>query len=324
MKKLTIGKGQRPGIRLNANGIVTRKSIMQTAGQLFSEFGYAGTSFRDITRESEIGLGSLVYHFGVKENLFLATVSTFFPTRERFEEIADPLENCGPESSKEAIVEAVSSMVSAFLKEMHCNRRASFLAKFYARLMLDSTPEATQVVVGARRHRKPIVEVAGAVKDGLHLALDEVTALDDGVYGLEEVRAVELKRAAHEELALADRSLLAPIDEVAAGRDGQRLRVGRNTRGEIRPDHAPQLALQRVGVGVGVRRVEDDDQLAVVGVEHPAAVQERREGHLREGVGEARDLQDVVCRQALDHRPDDQSVRLNHEILLSARFLSSF
>lgn len=146
MKKLTIGKGQRPGIRLNANGIVTRKSIMQTAGQLFSEFGYAGTSFRDITRESEIGLGSLVYHFGVKENLFLATVSTFFPTRERFEEIVDPLENCGPESTKEAIVEAVSAMVAAFLKEIHCNRRASFLAKFYARLMLDSTPEAAQVV----------------------------------------------------------------------------------------------------------------------------------------------------------------------------------
>ena len=146
MKKLSIGKGQRPGIRLNANGIVTRKSIMLTAGQLFSDFGYAGTSFRDITRQSEIGLGSLVYHFGVKENLFLATVSTFFPTRERFEEIADPLESCGPESSKEEIIAAVTAVATAFLKEMHCNRRASFLAKFYARLMLDSTPEAAQVV----------------------------------------------------------------------------------------------------------------------------------------------------------------------------------
>ena len=64
MKKLAIGKGQRPGIRLNANGIVTRKSILLTAGQLFSEEGYAGTSFRDITKKSDIGLGSLVYHFG--------------------------------------------------------------------------------------------------------------------------------------------------------------------------------------------------------------------------------------------------------------------
>ena len=146
MKKLAIGKGQRPGIRLNANGIVTRKSILQTAGQLFSDFGYAGTSFRDITKKSEIGLGSLVYHFGVKENLFLATVSTFFPTRERFEEIVEPLEACGSDASKETIIAAVTNMISAFLKEIHCNRRASFLAKFYARMIMDSTPETAQVV----------------------------------------------------------------------------------------------------------------------------------------------------------------------------------
>ena len=146
MKKLAIGKGQRPGIRFNANGIETRKNILHTAGMLFSKYGYAGTSFRDITRDSKAGLGSLVYHFGVKENLFLETVSTFFPTRERIEEIVEPLEECNAGSSREEVIAAVCNMVSTFLKEIHCNRRSSFLSKFYARMMLDSTPEANQLL----------------------------------------------------------------------------------------------------------------------------------------------------------------------------------
>ncbi len=146
MKKLAIGKGQRPGIRFNANGIETRKNILHTAGLLFSKFGYAGTSFRDITRESNAGLGSLVYHFGVKENLFLETVSSIFPTRERFEEIVEPLEDGKASSTRQEIIAMVTNMVSAFLKEIHCNRRSSFLSKFYARMMLDATPETSRLL----------------------------------------------------------------------------------------------------------------------------------------------------------------------------------
>ena len=141
-----MGKGQRPGIRFNTNGIETRKNILLCAGELFSKYGYAGTSFRDITRESNIGLGSLVYHYGVKENLFLATISTFLPTRERFEEIVDPLDDCGPDSSKEEVIQAVCAVVAAYLKEIHCNRRAAFLPKLYARMMLDATPETGRVM----------------------------------------------------------------------------------------------------------------------------------------------------------------------------------
>jgi len=146
MKKLTIGKGQRPGIRFNANGIETRKNILHTAGLLFSKFGYAGTSFRDITKESNAGLGSLVYHFGVKENLFLETVSTVFPTRERFEEIVEPLDEGKATSSRQEVIDMVTRMAAAFLKEIHCNRRSSFLSKFYARMMLEATPEAGRLL----------------------------------------------------------------------------------------------------------------------------------------------------------------------------------
>ncbi len=146
MKNLTRGKGQRPGIRFNSNGVETRKNILHTTGMLFSVHGYAGTSFRDITRASKIGLGSLVYHFGVKENLFYATVSNFFPTEARMLEIVEPLTHCTAESTKEEINEAVFKTVSSYLKDMHCNRKASFMAKFVARLKLDATPETRRLL----------------------------------------------------------------------------------------------------------------------------------------------------------------------------------
>ena len=168
MKKLPIGKGQRLGIRFNTNGIETRKNILHTAGRLFSEYGYAGTSFRDITRESKIGLGSLVYHFGVKENLILATVSSFFPTRERFEEIVEPLERCEAGSGKEEIVNAVAAVVAAYLREIHCNRRASFMSKFYARMMLDATPETAGLLNDRMEPaRKKILEFAKRMNPAL-------------------------------------------------------------------------------------------------------------------------------------------------------------
>ena len=146
MKKLQQGKGQRPGIRLNANGIETRKNILLTAGELFTKYGYAGTSFRDITKESNIGLGSLVYHFGVKENLFLSTVSTFFPTQERFDEISASMETCDANSGRDEVINAIFETVTTYLKEIHCNRRAAFMPKFYARMMLDATPETERLL----------------------------------------------------------------------------------------------------------------------------------------------------------------------------------
>jgi AcrR family transcriptional regulator len=146
MKKLQQGKGQRPGIRFNVNGIETRKNILHTAGELFSVYGYAGTSFRDITGKSGVGLGSLVYHFGVKENLFLATVSAYFPTQERFEEIVDPLDAVTAQSSKDEVINAVAAVTGTFLKDIHCSRKASFMAKFYARMMLDATPETDRLL----------------------------------------------------------------------------------------------------------------------------------------------------------------------------------
>ncbi len=146
MKKLTKGKGQRPGIRFNINGIETRKNILRTAALLFSQRGYSGTSFRDITRASKIGLGSLVYHFGVKENLYAATVAHFYPSAEKLMEIVEPLGRVHARSSRKEILEAIGEALAGYLREIHCNKKASFLARFCARLLIDSSPEVQRLL----------------------------------------------------------------------------------------------------------------------------------------------------------------------------------
>ncbi len=52
----------------------TRERILDAAERLFAEHGFAGTSHRQITAEAGVNLAAVNYHFGSKEELFLAAV----------------------------------------------------------------------------------------------------------------------------------------------------------------------------------------------------------------------------------------------------------
>lgn len=52
----------------------TRKRISATAGALFRERGYAGTSVRDIGAGAEVDPALVIRHFGSKELLFLEVI----------------------------------------------------------------------------------------------------------------------------------------------------------------------------------------------------------------------------------------------------------
>ena len=52
----------------------TKEKIMEVASELFSIYGYGGTSVRDIATKSEVNIASINYHFGNKHNLYWATV----------------------------------------------------------------------------------------------------------------------------------------------------------------------------------------------------------------------------------------------------------
>lgn len=50
----------------------TRERILNTAERLFMDYGYEGTSMRQITSEAAVNLASVSYHFGSKEALMQA------------------------------------------------------------------------------------------------------------------------------------------------------------------------------------------------------------------------------------------------------------
>ena len=96
-----------------------------------------------------------------------------------------------------------------------------------AEVFVRGAAESAEVVVAAGPDEMPVKEVTRAVEGGLHMAFPEVTALDDGVDGLEDVGGVEFEGAGDEESReSAGVGIVAGIvDETAGGVDGECLGV---------------------------------------------------------------------------------------------------
>lgn len=56
------------------NGLRTRAQILDAAGKVFGQFGYAGGSLRQIAASIDISPASLLQHFGSKEGLLMAVL----------------------------------------------------------------------------------------------------------------------------------------------------------------------------------------------------------------------------------------------------------
>lgn len=52
----------------------TRAKILKVASELFSKFGYNGTSVRDIATACDVNVAAVNYHFGSKHNLYWSVI----------------------------------------------------------------------------------------------------------------------------------------------------------------------------------------------------------------------------------------------------------
>ncbi len=66
----TTNEKKQPVPRVRKDGAATRMAILLAAEKLFSHFGFDGVSIRDITKDSNVDLALVNYHFKSKENLF--------------------------------------------------------------------------------------------------------------------------------------------------------------------------------------------------------------------------------------------------------------
>lgn len=59
----------------------TRKRLLDQAERLFAEKGFAGTSVREITAAAECNVAGVNYHFGSKQNLYMAVFQERWASR---------------------------------------------------------------------------------------------------------------------------------------------------------------------------------------------------------------------------------------------------
>lgn len=71
---------------LRADGEATRARILETAGRLFAEHGYAETTSKSIAAQAAVDLASVNYHFGSRSGLYLAVLTE---AHRRFVSLAD-------------------------------------------------------------------------------------------------------------------------------------------------------------------------------------------------------------------------------------------
>lgn len=93
----------------------TRRDLVESALRLFGENGFDGTSTREIAKAAGANIGSIAYHFGGKERLYLACADHIVETLGRLAAKAfasDPLPRGGPREGGAVLEAAIERMVA--------------------------------------------------------------------------------------------------------------------------------------------------------------------------------------------------------------------
>lgn len=130
----------------NAQGLETRHQILQAAGRIFAEKGYDGTSIRDISRESGVGLSTIIYHFESKQNIFVEAIRHFTVEMGRINEHFGPLLNADP-ANPQVVADAFRDSIHSFLRACHGPGRVEHLNGLYTRVMVEGDPAAMKVLL---------------------------------------------------------------------------------------------------------------------------------------------------------------------------------
>ena len=88
--------------------------ILQVAETLFAEKGFEGTSIRDISKEANINVAMVSYHFGSKEKLLEALILLKTSgLKEQLVHLID--ENLEP-------MEKINKLIALYINRINCNR----------------------------------------------------------------------------------------------------------------------------------------------------------------------------------------------------------
>ncbi|MCF7848398.1 MAG: TetR/AcrR family transcriptional regulator [Kiritimatiellales bacterium] len=125
----------------NAQGRLTCKRILNSAGKLFATQGFDGVGIRDISEDSGVGLSTIIYHFKSKENIYLETIRHFVVEDAGLDSHFKPLFTVDT-SNPQAVSDALRNCIRSFLDACHGKHHVKHLAGLYCRILSDSHPQA--------------------------------------------------------------------------------------------------------------------------------------------------------------------------------------
>lgn len=97
---------------------MTQTSLLETSVDFFGRLGFDGASTRDIARASNTSMSSIIYLFGGKEGLYLATADYIAEhVRERTAPMLDRIDAAGIDGS-EAAIEQVLAVLDGMAEMM--------------------------------------------------------------------------------------------------------------------------------------------------------------------------------------------------------------
>lgn len=145
----------------SSRSVETRDRLLDAAERRFAECGFAGASVREITSEAEANLSAVSYHFGSKEELFVAVVARVMEpiNRERIEMLdRAEAEAAGAPIPVETLIEV---LVGPVLRSgVRCEQRGGVLLKLFARAQSENVDLIKRIIEGPMRQVKPRIEAA--------------------------------------------------------------------------------------------------------------------------------------------------------------------
>lgn len=122
----------------------SREHLLQTAGPIFAEAGFRGTTVRRICEAAQVNVAAINYYFGDKQRLYIETVKY---ARTLIEQ-RWPLPDWPADMSAEARLE---SLVFIFVNRLLCREASGWQMKLMMREMVEPTQASEEMVQEAFR-----------------------------------------------------------------------------------------------------------------------------------------------------------------------------
>lgn len=124
----------------------TKEALMYAAGELFAEYGVDGTSIRAIADKCQANIAAVNYHYGTKENLYLALIRHVLGKTRcyRAGELLETKDEWShdPYKCAEAVYQVVEEHTRQYLAGVH----PRWYGRIFMRMMLHPTPAVWEVI----------------------------------------------------------------------------------------------------------------------------------------------------------------------------------